>query len=93
MLFNSFSTCGMQVLFRLMGTSPLISAGVILLEVIASSSIAIVLSIIFKSQSLINVIIFFATFFFGFIGGSNNELIGVLKSNSTYNINTLSWGW
>lgn len=53
------------------GTSPLLSTGVILLEIIASSSIAIVLSIIFKSQSLINVIIFFTTFFFGFIGGSN----------------------
>lgn len=52
------------------GNSPFLSSGIILLEIIASSSIAIVLSIIFKSQSLTNVIIFFSAFFFGFIGGS-----------------------
>ncbi|PRR82535.1 ABC transporter permease [Clostridium vincentii] len=52
------------------GNTPFLSAGIILLEIIASSSIAIVLSIIFKSQSLTNVIIFFSAFFFGFIGGS-----------------------
>lgn len=52
------------------GTSPLLSAGIILLEIIATSAIGILLSTIIKNQALTDVLIFLSSFFFGFIGGS-----------------------
>lgn len=52
------------------GTSPLLSAGIILLEITATSAIGVFISIIIKNQALAGVIIFLSTFFFGFIGGS-----------------------
>lgn len=52
------------------GSSILASAGILFLEIIASSAIGISLSLIIKSQALVNVIIFVLAFIFGFIGGT-----------------------
>lgn len=52
------------------GDSPMLSAAIILLEIIAVSALGILLSTIIKSQALVNVLIVIQTFFFGFIGGS-----------------------
>ena len=52
------------------GTSPLLSIAIIFLEIIAATSIGLLISLIIKNQALVNVIIFISTFFFGFIGGS-----------------------
>jgi ABC-2 type transport system permease protein len=52
------------------GNSPLLSAGIIILEIIAASALGIVMAIIIKSPALVNVIIFLSSYFFGFVGGS-----------------------
>lgn len=52
------------------GNSPMLSAAIILLEIIAVSALGILLAAIIKSQALVNVLIVIHAFFFGFIGGS-----------------------
>lgn len=52
------------------GNSPMLSATIILLEIIAVSALGILLAAIIKSQALVNVLIVIQAFFFGFIGGS-----------------------
>lgn len=52
------------------GNLILSSAGILILEIIASSAIGIAFSMIIKSQALVNVIIFILAFVFGFIGGT-----------------------
>lgn len=52
------------------GNSPMLSAAIILLEIIAVSALGIFLAAIIKSQALVNVLIVIQAFFFGFIGGS-----------------------
>ncbi|AGK98093.1 ABC transporter permease [Clostridium pasteurianum] len=52
------------------GNSPLLSAGILFLEIITSSVLGILISLIIKSQALSNVIIVLFAFFFGFVGGS-----------------------
>lgn len=52
------------------GNSPLVSAGILILEIITSSALGILIALIIKSQALANVVIFLFAFFFGFVGGS-----------------------
>lgn len=52
------------------GSSPLFSAGILLLEVIAVAALGITASLFIRNQALSNVIIFISGFFFGFVGGS-----------------------
>lgn len=52
------------------GNSPLVSLGILFLEIITSSALGILISLIIKSQALVNVVIFLFAFFFGFVGGS-----------------------
>lgn len=75
------------------GTSPILSITIIILEIIACSALGIVLSLLIKSQALVNVLIVLFGFLFGFIGGSNQTYMynfvsdNVAKISPLYHIN------
>lgn len=75
------------------GTSPLISAAILILEVIAFSALGLVLSLLIKSQALVNVLIVLFGFLFGFIGGSCQTYMynfvsdNIAKLSPLYHIN------
>jgi ABC-2 type transport system permease protein len=52
------------------GDSPLLSAGILFLEIIAVAALGITVSLLIKSQALSNVIMFISGFLLGFVGGS-----------------------
>lgn len=71
------------------GNAPLVSAGIIFLEIITSSALGISIALIIKSQALSNVIIFLFAFFFGFIGGSFQTYMYNFVSNNLAKLSPL----
>lgn|GEM_PF-1103227 len=71
------------------GNSPLLSAGIILLEIIASPALGILMAIIIKSEVLVGVIVFLSSFFFGFIGGTFQTYMFNLVSDNLTKVSPL----
>ena len=71
------------------GTVPLMSAGIIFLEIVAISTVGLMLSSLIRSQVVVNIIIFITSFGFGFIGGSFQTYMYNLISDGIMSLSPL----
>lgn len=71
------------------GDKPILIVGLILLEIIATSSIGIMLATFLKSEALINVLCVLSAFVFGFIGGSFQTYMYNFVSDKIANLSPL----
>ena len=71
------------------GDNPILIVGVILLEILAASSIGIMLATFIKSEAVVNVLCVLSAFVFGFIGGSFQTYMYNFVSDKIANLSPL----